>query len=540
MKVLEAGHTRFRSWLVLVTVLSLTAPATLAGGLALRSAGGANELATGPKAAASQRPKEGPLEPLDLSETQSARSGGTGRKLAVQTAIGKALSSAPDAKLGGSAAPGPPTSSEAEPSTLPISSNNVEFLANIPFRGAGLGGATGGRFRKYETPLGPRYYFYVTGAQGLVVIDATVPRVPLVVGMLPLPHFENEDVDFGGNTLLISADGTAGSALFVVDISVPTTPRLRGAYKFTSNPGKWGSLGGPGHIANCIADCRYAYVTGSGGGWVAIVDIGDPAQLVSAPVLVGAFRSPIASGSVHDVNVDPQGTVWLTGADGLSAYRVSGPGASPTSPVHIASFATTSAQNTFILHNSLRPNKIDGSAGEYVFVTEENWLHPNNSCSGAGRFEVYRYSASSISHVSNYSLTPASGLYTNGAGPLGLLCSAHWFDYRADRNMIAIGWYMQGVRFLDVSDPASVQQIGYWLAPDTTASAAYFHPQDRSIVYVADYSRGVDILRVCPERCPLGGGVGPAGSFSARPTPGLEYSAGRFGWSCAIVAPKVG
>lgn len=539
MKLPVARPKRLPLWLIGATVLTLMAPATLVAHRALGSSGLVGEnLDTSSPSGGAYRPQEGPLEPLDLAEF-APRSREPSPKLAIQTSSsGTVVVPTTGGTTASSLVSKPATDSEATPGTIPISSDNVEFLANVPFRGAVLGGATGGRFRKYETVLGPRFYFYVTGPQGLIVIDATVPRVPVVVGALPLPHFENEDVDFGGNTLLISADGLTGSALFVVDITVPTTPRLKGAYKFTSN-GNWGTIGGPGHIANCIADCRYAYVTGAGGAWVAVVDLGDPAQLTTVPILLGAFRPPNASGVTHDVNVDPQGTVWLTGSHGLSAYRVAGSGASPANPVHLATFATTATQNTFILHNSLRPNKHDGSAGDYVYVTEENWLHLDNSCAGAGRFEVYRYSGGSITHVTNYSLDPSSGLYTNGAGPLGLLCSAHWFDYSPDRDLIAIGWYMQGVRFLDVSEPANVRQIGYWLAPDSTASAAYFHPQDRSIVYVADYSRGVDVLHVCQEQCLLGGGIGPGALFSAKTTPGVEFRASRFGWSCAIFAPNV-
>jgi hypothetical protein len=67
--------------------------------------------------------------------------------------------------------------------------------------------------------------------------------------------------------------------------------------------------------------------------------------------------------------------------------------------------------------------------------------------------------------------------------------------------MVAIAFYGQGTRILDVSDPTDIKQAGYFRIPAVTgtgaqpannASAAYWH---NGYVYVADYSRGVDVLR---------------------------------------------
>src|SRR3954447_24798715 len=56
-------------------------------------------------------------------------------------------------------------------------------------------------------PIGARIrgnYMYVSGTDGLRIFDISNPELPLPAGVLPLPHFENEDVDLGGDTLLIS------------------------------------------------------------------------------------------------------------------------------------------------------------------------------------------------------------------------------------------------------------------------------------------------------------------------------------------------
>ena len=81
----------------------------------------------------------------------------------------------------------------AENDSVPLVSGNVTPLATIPV----------------TTPIGARFrdqYMYVSGTQGLTIYDVSNPALPTPAGELPLPHFENEDVDLGGNILLISND----------------------------------------------------------------------------------------------------------------------------------------------------------------------------------------------------------------------------------------------------------------------------------------------------------------------------------------------
>lgn len=388
---------------------------------------------------------------------------------------------------------------------IPIASTNVQFLANVAIPGALFLGATGGRFQQRDGQT----LFFLTSPTGLTVIDATIAAVPIVLGELNIPHYENEDVDLFGNTLLISVDGSWGSSLFVIDISLPSAPRLRGYYKFADEPDKWEARSGPGHIANCIAECRYAYVTGARGGWVAIVDLGDPSLLTTTPTLVASFRPPagdpnavFTKGNVHDVNVDPTGLVWLTGSGGISAYGIGGawPG-SPIAPVHVSSNNTPSLDD-YILHNSLRPN-----GGSTLLVTEEDLGAGARNCADDGRFQTYSFDGANIKPLDTWQLPEKTGLYTNGSGPSALACSAHWFDHRDD-GLVAIGWYQQGLRLLDVNDPSNVQQVGWFNVPGTIASAAYFHPVAPSVVYVVDYQRGLDVIEVCPGTCQMGVGIG--------------------------------
>ena len=81
-------------------------------------------------------------------------------------------------------------------------------------------------------------------------------------------------------------------------------------------------------------------------------------------------------------------------------------------------------------------------------------------------------------------------------------CSAHWFTVKG--NIVALGNYEQGTRFVDVSDPRNPQQVGYFRVPaqgtrgtpgevvSSNTAGAYWHG---SYVYVSDYARGIDVLK---------------------------------------------
>src|SRR3954463_16799434 len=93
-------------------------------------------------------------------------------------------------------------------------SSNVHVLDHIPGTAAGM------NFKDH--------YAFVSGWTGITVLDIAKPDSPQVVARLPLPHFENEDVDLCGNTLIVVNDREAkdiGSVMYVIDIARPTAPK---------------------------------------------------------------------------------------------------------------------------------------------------------------------------------------------------------------------------------------------------------------------------------------------------------------------------
>jgi hypothetical protein len=190
-----------------------------------------------------------------------------------------------------------------EDDSTPLVSDNVSLLGTLPV----------------STPIGARFrdgYMYVTGTAGLTVYDVSSPERPLPIGALPLPHFENEDVDLGGNVLLISNDPSEGvGVLYVIDISNPRLPRLLSAtpndFIATGIPGIFGAdeplPDGIGHTVSCVnRDCTYAYFAGTAEG-IDVVDLRDPAH----PRKAARFKPAITDIATHDVQLDARGLAWI-------------------------------------------------------------------------------------------------------------------------------------------------------------------------------------------------------------------------------------
>src|SRR5690349_22384679 len=165
-----------------------------------------------------------------------------------------------------------PAAGQGLPAEQPLAASpNVHLLGHIPGTAAGM------NFKGH--------YAYVTGWGGVTVLDITQADAPKVAGVLPLPHFENEDVDLCGSTLIVVNDREAkdiGSVMYVIDISQATSPSIAAVLPL----GLTGTGRGSGHIANFVnTDCTQAWI--DGGDHVEVVDLTNP----RAPKSLGKFES---------------------------------------------------------------------------------------------------------------------------------------------------------------------------------------------------------------------------------------------------------
>jgi hypothetical protein len=137
-------------------------------------------------------------------------------------------------------------------------------------------------------------------------------------------------------------------------------------------------------------------------------------------------------------------------------------------------------------------------------------------------------------------------MFTDGAvdskAPVTVNCSSHWFD--AKDGVAAVGWYEQGVRFLNYATPSDIQQVGYYIPANGSTWAAYWSPTDPNgeIVYTADAYRGVDVLKI--------DGGGKAGKKVTAPVPAGWFGSPAadstvfephpvYGFMCPVLQPNV-
>ena len=423
-----------------------------------------------------------------------------------------------------------PAASHAQAEPPLATSGNVHTIAHIP------GSAAGMTFKGH--------YAYVSGWAGITVLDIAQADAPKVAGVLPLPHFENEDVDLCGNTLLVVNDRAAsdiGAVMYVISIANPTAPFVSAVLPL----GLTGSGRGSGHIANFVkTDCTQAWV--DGGDRVEVVDLTVP----SAPRSLGKFESAASMSDAfkvsHDTELDSTGTIWNVGGGGAAGYRLT---ADPLKPQLVGTTGDAgrnpSPYNDFILHNSQR-------RGDTLLITEEDYIDtdetPPGGCRGQGKFETW-----DVSGLAGGAITPQdgwetelNGMFTSGSvdskAPVTVNCSSHWFD--AKSGVAAVGWYEQGVRFLDYRSPTDIKQVGYYIPANGSTWAAYWSPTDAKgeVVYTADAYRGVDVLRIdkgglqakkvkAPVRSEwLGSPASDAVSFAPHPV---------YGFMCPILRPEV-
>ena len=341
---------------------------------------------------------------------------------------------------------------------------------------------------------GDRDVMFVSTLDGLYAYDLEDPvrprRLDLLTKeelMLPgdqadandMGFFENEDMDvdarrklvFLSRDVLAFSSGVAG--VYLVDASDPANLKLG---RFVPLPA--------GHTTTCIAACDFLWTTGAGSrGEVYVTDVRDPANPVVSPEPIRTesgtgFPNSVPIGS-HDVNVDAHGIAWVSGHAGVRGYRTSGAGASPAQPVLVAGGRVRpapGAESFAGMHGSLR-------RGDLLYVTDERF----DECESAGNLLITPVNAQGEELPLIGAWNPAGQPGTAETGE----CSAHWADFHGD--LLVMSFYAQGTRFLDVSDPARPRQVAYWRPEDARAWAPYSH---RGLVYVADFNRGVDILRL--------------------------------------------
>ncbi len=342
---------------------------------------------------------------------------------------------------------------------------------------------------------------YVSTAAGLITYDVRDPAAPRELGRLPLPVFQNEDLDVDGGIALLAEDmpvttpdTPVGGQLLVVSVSDPSRPMLLSQVSLPD---------GAGHTATCLLACRWAYA--SNGSTLVAVDLRKPA----APV-VHRIPLPPASASIHDVEEDERGIVWLSGFGGVTALAIAPvrslgaavarrtAAATPSAPVELSSTGPAGGSpltRVGLAHGSLRPVDVDWRGplgrGDVLLVAEESVA---DECVDGGRLHTVDVRGLATGGPLRLldSAAPVDRPASKAPG-LGSRCSLHWFATSGP--LVAAAWFGAGVRIFDASDPARLRQVGSYVPTEPRTWATVWVPGTQ-IVYALDLNRGIDVLRV--------------------------------------------
>jgi len=372
-----------------------------------------------------------------------------------------------------------------------VTSSNVTYLGTIPIDAPGVGA-------RLVTVDGQKR-LYVSGVPGLSIYDVTEPDAPTLLGHLPLPNWENEDVSVSADgdwTLVTEYTGTF--YVHVLDTRNPRVPLLASSLALES----------AGHTSECL-DTACNWVYGSEG---QILDLRDKANPV---LLEQEWTDLLGLQDGHAINIDAAGlatidTTPLTLADLRNPLE---PKILAQAPEHEQETAGTAYQ-----HNTLRPRAdkwrprttgadrraADLRPGELILGNgETNFTGTCNE--GSGPFATWSardWDRGAPLRVVDV-FRPVSGTYTDGNPALNALgCSGHWFSTRTVASdgdqLVAAAWYEHGTRLLRVdAQTGKISQVGFHQPLVGSASAA--HWVDSTHVYVIDYERGIDILRYDPN-----------------------------------------
>ena len=388
-------------------------------------------------------------------------------------------------------------------------SPNVEFLSNLPLLQTAISAAFIGDVA------------YVSTVFGLFSVDISDPTTPTLLGSAPQYIWENEHMtadparkrvfitrDPRGYTSPVTSGGTfPEGAVEIYDVSNPAAMVLMGYVRLPA-----------GHTSTCLGTCDYLWTMGPASGsfnpadWHGRPVFGTNVANALAPV---PCASPLDLNSndgitdyAHSVDLDANGVAWVSGRGHLRGFWIAGAHynpvtgsteqATPCAPVPYAGGGTDEGNSgAQIIHNSFHDlaAAVDGRVGDLVMATEEN---VTTKCDAAGRFITYDIGSSYQGQgwlnidQTHFRLTPL-GYWTPEAQPGSNGCdSGHWFTDRGDQ-LVAIAFYSQGTRLLDVSNPHDIRQAGYYNPSGTNTWAAYWRPGN--VVVVTDFGRGLDILR---------------------------------------------
>ncbi|MCA1823512.1 MAG: hypothetical protein LC640_04460 [Frankia sp.] len=339
-----------------------------------------------------------------------------------------------------------------------FASSNVEWLANVPLHADTAGARLVGK------------RLFIADSRSLTVYDVSQPELPKPVGAFGLPevpYYPQEDVDTDGRILILGQGSPNPTGLLWVFDVTAEQPQLLATLQGASS-----------HTVSCVLRCTWVYNSNG-----TITDLREPAR----PHIAGDWRKGTGVTTAHDVTEVSPGVV-VTSSNPMLLLDAR---ANPAQPRLVARGRMPDKR---FVHANLWPN----AARDRLLLVGGETEGGNCSDRSAGAFATFDASrwrrTGTLRFLDEYRAPDT--LPTAGGFPVATWCS-HWFTPRPGyRNggMVAAGWYEHGTRLLNVAGNGKIREAGWFIPAGTTASQAYWVTRD--ILYVLDYNRGLDVIRI--------------------------------------------
>jgi len=342
------------------------------------------------------------------------------------------------------------------------------------------------------------YVGHMRWPSGTTIVDVSDPRKPKTIARLELPEgWHSHKVRVANDIMIVNHEklGQSGPAEFgggiaIYDVSKPSNPRLIS---------KWMTAGRGVHRYDF--DGRYAYISPTADGYVGnivmILDLIDPVR----PTEVGRWWIPgqwKAGGEDYPWEgfVTPRCHHPLRYQDrlyvsywhhGLYILDISDM-AHPKAIAHVNS----SPAFPHPTHTCMPiPQRLKGR--DIMVVADEDVakLRPSPPAF------TWIYDITMEEQPFPIATFQVPGLDRDGS-PQPDMTGCHQPSERFSGTIIPFAWFAQGLRLVDIADPFSPQEVGYF-EPDPPQGAQVSSSNDvtidsRGLIYLVDRIRGVDII----------------------------------------------
>jgi len=257
-----------------------------------------------------------------------------------------------------------------------------------------------------------REYACIGTNTGTAIYRITVPTAPVLVAFIPGPASSwREMKPYGDHVYIVSEGAGAGAGLQIVRMTNPDAPVLAATWtgQFTT-----------AHTVTIDKDRAILWANGANGstGGMHALSLANP----EAPVWLGAYFNHYA----HDSHVRGNRLFVASIYQGLEVVL------DVTNPASIIELAQWSTPGQFT-HNSWLSDD-----GQYLFTTDEN---------STGYLTVYDVSnLPAVTEVAQYSANPNAIVH----------------NVRVKGDTAFVSYYTEGVRLLDISDPTTPAEFGYY------------------------------------------------------------------------------